>query len=137
MWKHVFAFALAMMLFSQQHPVQGVATNALMPSSMPQWHGPANVFQGRPRYWNQTVLDKGIHSIGDLAHFKRFFDKLNSGKRIVAVAFGSSFVHDFAGCWQPSLEALWDLGIVPNPVRAWKDDAAEPRSDKFGVLQLA
>ncbi len=36
-------------------------------------------------------------------------------ERIVAVAIGSSFVHGWAGCWQPSLETLFDLGIIPNP----------------------
>ena len=52
---------------------------------------------------------------GSLNHQKRFLDKLNSGQRIVAVAIGSSYVHDFAGCFHTSLQALYDLGVAPNP----------------------
>ena len=46
---------------------------------------------------------------------RRLLEKLNSGRGIVAVAIGSSYVLDFAGCWQTSYEALYGLGVLPNP----------------------
>ncbi len=88
-----------------------------LPTDMTLWHDAASPHRSKTRYWDRQLLDRGVHRLGHLSYFKRFFDKLNRGERIVAVAIGSSFVHDFAGCWQTSLQALWDLGIVPNPVR--------------------
>ena len=41
--------------------------------------------------------------------------KLNSGQRVLALALGSSFVHNFAGCFHTSYDALYGLGILPNP----------------------
>ena len=49
------------------------------------------------RIWEAHHLDPGLLNMGHLDHAKRLLDKLNSGKRIVAVAFGSSLIHDYAG----------------------------------------
>ncbi|KAG2490912.1 hypothetical protein HYH03_010825 [Edaphochlamys debaryana] len=83
--------------------------------SDPRW-APLEVWRNKTRFWGRPLLDGGVLHLGDLAHFQRFFAKLERGERIVAVAYGSSFIHDFAGCFQTSLHALWDLGIVPNPM---------------------
>jgi hypothetical protein len=53
--------------------------------------------------------------MGSAHHARRLLDKLSKGERIVAVAIGSSFVHGWSGCWQPSMDSLFDLGIIPNP----------------------
>ena len=43
-------------------------------------------------------------------------EKLQTGKGIVATVVGSSFVHETAGCFHTSLEALWSFpGVVPQP----------------------
>ncbi|KAG2491369.1 hypothetical protein HYH03_010367 [Edaphochlamys debaryana] len=90
---------------------------ASLPTSLtePRWN-PLPVWKDKSRVWDRDLLDKGILNLGSLASFKRFFDKLDRGERVVAVAYGSSFIHDFAGCFQTSLQALWDLNIVPNPM---------------------
>lgn len=127
---HMAVAALAIVLLADKGGIHA----ALLPAPMEAWHGPASgVFSGRVRYWNQSILDKGIYNLGNLAYFKQFFAKLNSGKRIVAVAFGSSFVHDFAGCWQTSLQALWDLGIVPNPM-LYPQQGAHVKLDKWDYV---
>ena len=69
----------------------------------------------RERIWTASQLDPGLLNLGDLDHMRRLLDKLNSGKRIVAVALGSSLVHDYAGCWHSSPQAVWQLGVIPNP----------------------
>ncbi|KAG2490888.1 hypothetical protein HYH03_010805 [Edaphochlamys debaryana] len=97
----------------------------------PRW-APLPVWQNRTRFWGRPLLDGGIRHLGHLAHFKRFFDKLERGERIVAVAYGSSFIHDFAGCFQTSLGALWDLGIVPNPM-LYPQQGGDVRMEDFAT----
>jgi len=72
-------------------------------------------YRGKQRIWDTRLLDVGINYQGHLSRFHNFYQKLRSGKPIVTMAYGSSFVLDAAGCWQTSVQALWDLGIVPNP----------------------
>ncbi|KAG1658354.1 hypothetical protein FOA52_003688 [Chlamydomonas sp. UWO 241] len=41
--------------------------------------------------------------------------KLNAGRAVTAVALGSSFVANQAGCFHTSLQQLYDRGVLPNP----------------------
>lgn len=99
--------------------MHAVVDGAALPSNMKEWHGNSVFAHKAPeeRFWDRAMLEKSVSHLGNLHHFQTFFDKLEAGKKLVVVAFGSSFVHDFAGCWQTSVQALWDLGIIPNPVR--------------------
>jgi hypothetical protein len=78
-------------------------------TSFPAWHSSY-------RFWEKEDLELSLQSKGSMESAARFFDKLMRGKPITAVAFGSSFVFDAAGCWQTSVEDLRDLGIIPNPI---------------------
>ena len=81
-------------------------------------HAPGLNRSHTTRFWNRSILNVAIS--GSAAqrshpfHVRNFFDKLASGKRIVSVALGSSLVHDFAGCWQPSFKQLWEEGCIPS-----------------------
>ena len=70
------------------------------------------------RFWDRAALNAALtgplSARSNLFHVRNFFDKLASGKRIVSVALGSSLVHDFAGCWQPSFKQLWEEGCIPS-----------------------
>lgn len=85
-----------------------------LPGDISQWSRIPG-FAGKQRVWDAASLRHGMRHMGDPHYVGRLLDKLNSGQRIVAVAIGSSVVHGMAGCWQPSLESLFDLGIIPNP----------------------
>ena len=72
-------------------------------------------FLNRSRIWSRADLEPAYARMGSAYHAMRLLRKLHSGQGVVVVAMGSSFVHDFAGCWHTTLQAVHDLGIVPNP----------------------
>eukprot|EP00955_Chlamydomonas_euryale_P083837 363896-Chlamydomonas_euryale.AAC.3 len=67
------------------------------------------------RFWERKDLAPAYQHMGDPVHAARLLSKLDAGKRIVSVAIGSSFVANQAGCFHPSMSALYDLGVLPNP----------------------
>ena len=80
-----------------------------MPADLSSWN---LVFHNRTRVWDRATLDLSISHKGDLRHTRAFFDKLRSGKPIVAVAVGSSFFALAAGCVTIPHDAPIN---VPNP----------------------
>ena len=70
-----------------------------------QWNTVAG-FKDSKRMWGRPELEPAYVHTGGLYHVKRLLDKLGTGQRVISVALGSSFVHNFAGCWQTSLQAL-------------------------------
>ena len=87
------------------------ADSLSLPDDMSQWNQ-LSTYKIHARWWNEADLQPAIRNLGSM---HAFFDKLNSGKAIVGVGFGSSFVHDFAGCFDTGPERFEELGIVPNP----------------------
>ena len=85
----------------------------MLSADMSTWN---TLLVNRTRVWDKPMLDAAITHRGSLLHVSRLLDKLRSGKRVVATMFGSSFVQDFAGCWQPSLQAVWDVVLSPHPL---------------------
>ncbi len=110
----IAARAVLVLLASLAAHVQPSSSSGL-PDDLHSWNRIPG-FANATRIWDRQMLDRAIVHTGSLARAQHLFDKLSSGKRIVALAVGSSFVHDFAGCWQPSIEALWQLGVTPNPM---------------------
>ena len=91
-----------------------IASASFLPDDINQWNM-IPTFKIHQRWWNRADLAPAVRHVGDLHGFKKFFAKLDEGKAVVGVAFGSSFVHDFAGCFDTGPERFEELGIVPNP----------------------
>lgn len=83
----------------------------LIPDDINQWNQIPS-FRIHKRFWNRADLAPAVRHLGDV---RGFFQKLNEGKAIVGVAFGSSFVHDFAGCFDTGPKRFEELDIVPSP----------------------
>lgn len=84
-----------------------------LPDDMASWNQ-IDAYSIHQRWWTVRDLEKS----GAIRHFGAmhgFFSKLNSGKAVVGVAFGSSFVHDFAGCFDTGPERFAELAIIPSP----------------------
>lgn len=87
-----------------------------LPEDLNSWNRIPGFQNLSARFYNRTELDAAILNVGDLYHYKALFRKLNSGRRLLVTALGSSFIHDTAGCYQRNNTALWSLGVVPNPM---------------------
>ena len=73
---------LAVLLFA----LMSMAEPASLPTRIddPAWT-PLDVWKNKTRLWDRELLNKGILNLGNLAHFKRFFDKLERGEKIMMV----------------------------------------------------
>lgn len=112
-----FGFLLAAGLSA---PCQLFAVSDPSCSSLTNWYANPTRFPAwapnAQRLWEIDDLQRAIQNMGSVEGAARLFDKLNSGKSIIAVAFGSSFVFDAAGCWQSSVDDLRSLSIIPSPI---------------------
>ena len=85
-----------------------------LPETIEQWNlvpGFAHI----KRFWGRDDLVPAFQSMGDPLHAALLLAKLNAGRPITAVALGSSFVANQAGCFHTSLQQLYDRGVLPNP----------------------
>lgn len=87
-----------------------------LPSELASWNRVSGFNNLTARLYDRPMLDAALLHMGDRYHFDALFAKLKAGRRIVATALGSSFVHDTAGCFQRDLRSLWELGVIPNPM---------------------
>ncbi|KAG1677609.1 hypothetical protein FOA52_010390 [Chlamydomonas sp. UWO 241] len=87
---------------------------AVLPTDMQQW----NVVPGfahLKRFWDTADLEPAFQSMGNPLHTALLLAKLNAGRPVTAVAIGSSFVANQAGCFHTSLQQLYNRGVLPNP----------------------
>lgn len=67
------------------------------------------------RWWDLQDLEPAFRNLGSLARTSQLLAKLDAGRPIVVAMLGSSFVHDFAGCFDTGPSSFSNLGIIPPP----------------------
>lgn len=67
-----------------------------LPNDIAAWNR-APHFRNVTRWWSIEDLSPANQHMGSSVRARKLLDKLDSGQRIVVAAFGSSFVHDYAG----------------------------------------